>query len=88
MQEGSSQDVKTLYRARVDLRKFSKFLQGQFNPTKVICSEYNSMILIVYRARPSSIHVRNISMEEAGSSLMDKTQCGDSVVMKETLQIS
>jgi len=32
----------TLYEARVDVKKFSQFLQGHFNPTKVICSKYNN----------------------------------------------
>lgn len=35
----STPDLTTLYEARVDIRKFSQFLQNQFNPTKVICSE-------------------------------------------------
>ena len=39
-QEGPSHDNSTMYEARVDIRKFSQFLQGQFNPTKVICSEF------------------------------------------------
>lgn len=34
-----SQDVLTLHEARVDVKKLSQFLQGQFNPTKAICSE-------------------------------------------------
>lgn len=29
----------TMFESRVDVRKFSQFLQGQFNPTKVICSK-------------------------------------------------
>ncbi len=33
------QDVLTLHEARVDVRKLAQFLQGQFNPTKAICSE-------------------------------------------------
>lgn len=36
-----SQDVTTLYEARVEVRKLSQFLQGQFNPTKVICSKWD-----------------------------------------------
>ena len=36
--EGSV-DASTMYEARVDIRKFSRFLQGQFNPTKIICSK-------------------------------------------------
>ena len=32
-------DTSTMYEARVDIRKFSRFLQGQFNPTKIICSK-------------------------------------------------
>jgi len=31
--------------ARVDIRKFSQFLQGQFIPTKVICSKLELYIL-------------------------------------------
>ena len=38
-QEENSQDSRRVYEARVDIKKFSQFLQGQFNPTKVICSE-------------------------------------------------
>lgn len=34
-----SQDTLTLHEARVDVRKLSQFLQGQFIPTKVICSK-------------------------------------------------
>ena len=29
----------TMYEARLDIKKFSQFLQGQFVPTKVICSK-------------------------------------------------
>ena len=36
--EGSV-DASIMYEARVDIRKFSRFLQGQFNPTKIICSK-------------------------------------------------
>ena len=32
-------DASVMYEARVDIRKFSRFLQGQFNPTKIICSK-------------------------------------------------
>lgn len=31
--------TQTMSESRVDIRKFSQFLQGQFNPTKVICSK-------------------------------------------------
>jgi len=34
-----SQDTSTMYEARVDIRKLSQFIQGQFNPTKIICSK-------------------------------------------------
>ena len=37
--QDDQQDPLTLYEARVDVRKLSQFLQGQFNPTKAICSE-------------------------------------------------
>lgn len=30
----------TMCQARVDIRKFSQFVQGQFVPTKVICSKF------------------------------------------------
>lgn len=40
VQEDQSHDSSTMYEARVDIRKFSQFLQGQFNPTKVICSKW------------------------------------------------
>ena len=35
-----SQDPSLFYEAKVDVKKLSQFLGGQFNPTKVICSEY------------------------------------------------
>ena len=34
-----SQNISTIYEARVDIRKLSQFIQGQFNPTKIICSK-------------------------------------------------
>ena len=35
----TDQTTPTMYEARVDVKKFSQFLQGLFNPTKVICSK-------------------------------------------------
>ena len=35
-----SQDPSLFYEAKVDVKKLSQFLGGQFNPTKVICSKY------------------------------------------------
>ena len=34
-----SQDTLAMYEARVDVKKLSQLFQGQFNPTKVICSK-------------------------------------------------
>ncbi len=38
MSESRDNDL-TMCEARVDIRKFSQFVQGQFVPTKVICSK-------------------------------------------------
>jgi HUS1 checkpoint protein len=44
-----SRDNSTMYEARIDVRKFSQFLQGQqFNPTKVICNVIDSKGLQVF----------------------------------------
>ena len=35
-----------MYEARVDIRKLSQFIQGQFNPTKIICSKLYCTLII------------------------------------------
>ena len=47
--------TNTMFESRVDVRKFSQFLQEQFNPTKAICSK--SMFNVMYRVCEKSPHL-------------------------------
>ena len=41
-------DPTVMYEARVDIKKLSHVLTGNFNPAKVICSKLYQILLVIF----------------------------------------